>query len=102
MIIYQVRYNYEVFIIWSNLILLLLGIGIVLSFNVRLVNYQFMYNTKTIIEYETFSFIAFSFASVRSPRPSNSLLLTVTCLWSLWSRQTAFRHTGWTIKANPF
>ena len=56
MIIYQVRYNYEVFIIWSNLILLLLGIGIVLSFNVRLVNYQFMYNTKTIIEYETFSF----------------------------------------------
>lgn len=48
MIIYQVRYNYEVFIIWSNLILLLLGIGIVLSFNVRLVNYQFMCNTKTI------------------------------------------------------
>ncbi len=25
MIIYQVRYNYEVFIIWSNLILLLGG-----------------------------------------------------------------------------
>jgi len=28
MIIYQVRYNYEVFIIWSNLILLLLGIAL--------------------------------------------------------------------------
>ena len=60
-----------------------------------------MYNTKTIIEYETFSFIAFFFASVRSPRPSNSLLLTVTCLWSLWSRQTVFQHTGWTIKGKP-
>ncbi len=33
---------------------------------------------KTIIEYETFPFYClFSFASVRSPRPSNSLLLTV-------------------------
>ena len=28
MIIYQVRYNYEVTIIWSNLILLLLGGGV--------------------------------------------------------------------------
>ena len=28
MIIYQVRYNYEVFIIWSNLILLFLGGGV--------------------------------------------------------------------------
>lgn len=47
-------------------------------------------------------FIAFflclgSFASAQQlTSPDGNLSL------ELWSRQTAFRHTGWTIKANPF